>query len=250
MGTDARPDGGHRAQEVATVGQASTVEYVALWADETPVGRLAEVGSAALSVRELLALLLRARGARESAGTVSARLITRFPSTARLAQAGLPELVREGGLSLRQAVALIAARELGRRLYAAPPARRPAIRTPADVVALVGPEMRYLDREHFKVVLLSTRHDVLAVEDVAVGGLNSAVIHPREVFKAAIRWSAAAVILVHNHPSGDPEPSADDLRITARLAESGRVVGIEVLDHVVVGDGRYLSLRERGAMAG
>jgi len=110
--------------------------------------------------------------------------------------------------------------------------------------------MRYLDREHFKAVLLSTRHDVLAVEDVAVGGLNSAVIHPREVFKAAIRWSAAAVILVHNHPSGDAEPSADDLRITARLAEAGRVLGIEVLDHVVVGDGRYVSLRERGALAG
>jgi len=96
------------------------------------------------------------------------------------------------------------------------------------------------------VVLLSTRHDVLAVEEVAVGGLNSAVIHPREVFKAAIRWSAAAVILVHNHPSGDPEPSADDLRITARLAEAGRILGIEVLDHAVVGDGRYVSLRERG----
>ena len=212
-----------------------------LRAEETPVGRLAEVGSAALSVRELLALLLRARGAREGAAAVSARLVTRFPSTAQLAQAGLPELVREDGLSLRQATALIAARELGRRLYAAPPARGPTVRTPGDVAALAGSDMRYLDREHFKVLLLNTRHDVLAVEEVAVGGLNSAIIHPREVFKAAIRWSAAAVILVHNHPSGDPEPSADDLRITARLAEAGRVLGIEVLDHVVVGDGRYVS---------
>jgi DNA repair protein RadC len=122
--------------------------------------------------------------------------------------------------------------------------------TAADVAALVGPEMRYLDREHFRVVLLSTRHDVLAVEQVAVGGLNSAVIHPREAFKAAIRWSAAAVILAHNHPSGDPEPSADDLRLTARLAEAGRILGIEVLDHVVVGDGRFVSLRERGHLDG
>lgn len=186
-----------------------------------------------------------ARAARDGVGELSARLITRFPSTAQLAQAGLPELIREGGLSLRQAAALIAARELGRRLYAAPPARRPSIRTPADVVALVGPEMRYLDREHFCVLLLNTRHQVLAV-----GGLNSAMIHPREVFKTAIRWGAAAVILVHNHPSGDPEPSADDLRITARLAEAGSVVGIEVLDHVVPSDGRYVSLRERGALAG
>ncbi len=248
MGTgDARPDGG---REGATAGRARAVEHTVRWTDETQVGRLADLGSTALSVRELLALLLRARGARESAGTVSARLVTRFPSAAQLAQASLPELVREGGLSLRQASAVVAARELGRRLYTAPSARRPTVRTPADVAALVGPDMRYLDREHFKVVLLSTRHDVLAVEDVAVGGLSSAIIHPREVFKPAIRWSAAAVILVHNHPSGDPEPSADDLRITARLAEAGRVLGIEVLDHVVVGDGRYVSLRERGHLDG
>ncbi len=242
--------GDAQRQEAAAACQTSAVGHVAISARETPVERLAEMGSAALSVRELLALLLRARGAREGAAVASTRLVTRFPSTVQLAQAGLPELVREGGLSLRQATALIAARELGRRLYAAPSARRPTVRTPADVAALVGPDMRYLDREHFKVVLLSTRHDALAVEDVAVGGLSSAIIHPREVFKAAIRWSAAAVILVHNHPSGDPEPSADDLRITARLANAGRVVGIEVLDHVVVGDGRFVSLRERGALVG
>lgn len=157
MGTgDARPDG---EREGAVASGASTVERV-FGADETPVGRLAAVGSVAMSVRELLALLLRTRGARESAAAVSARLITRFPSTVQLAQAGLPELIREGGLSLRQAAAVIAARELGRRLYAAPSARRPTVRTPADVAALVGPDMRYLDREHFKVVLLSTRHDV------------------------------------------------------------------------------------------
>ncbi len=247
---DAGSDGGQRGQEGVAVGQASSVEPTALLVDETPVARLAEVDCTALSVRELLALLLRTRGAREGAAAVSLRLTMRFPSTAQLAQAGLPELVREGGLSLKQAAAVIAARELGRRLYAAPPARRPTVRTPADVAALVGRDMRYLDREHFKVVLLSTRHDVLAVEGIAVGGLNSAVIHPREVFKAAIRHSAAAVILVHNHPSGDPEPSADDIRITAQLAEAGRILGIEVLDHVVVGDGRYVSLRERGHLVG
>lgn len=244
---DARPDG---RREGAAVGGGRAVEHIVRRTDETSIERLADVGSTALSVCELLALLLRARGARESATAVSARLVTRFPSSAQVAQAGLPDLVREGGLSLWQAAVVIAARELGRRLYAAPPARRPTVRTPADVAALVGSDMRYLDREYFRVVLLNTRHDMLAIEEVAVGGLNSAVIHPREVFKAAIRASAAAVILVHNHPSGDPEPSADDLRITARLAEAGRILGIEVLDHVVVGDGRYVSLRERGALAG
>jgi DNA repair protein RadC len=248
MGTgDARPNGEIPEHERAVAAQASAVEPAARRTDESLVGRLAEVDSAALSVGELLAVLLRARGVRDGALAVSTRLITRFPSTAQLAQAGLPELVREGGLSMRQAaVVVVAARELGRRLYAAPPLRRPAIRTPADVVALVGPEMRYLDREHFRVLLLDTRHQVLDVEEVAIGGLNSAVIHPREVFKAAIRWSAAAVILVHSHPSGDPEPSGDDLRITTRLVDAGRILGIEVLDHVVVGDGRFVSLRERG----
>ncbi len=247
MGTgDAWPNGEQPEHGSCVAGRETAVEQVALWPDETPAERLAESGGAALSVGELLAVLLRARGPRNGVGAPSARLIARFPSVAQLAQAGLPDLVREGGLSLRQAAVVIAARELGRRLYAAPPARRPTVRTPADVAALVGSDMRYLDREHFRVVLLNTRHDVLAVEEVAVGGLNSAVIHPREVFKAAIRWSAAAVILVHNHPSGDPEPSGDDLRITARLAEAGRILGIEVLDHVVVGDGRYVSLRERG----
>lgn len=247
MGTgDARPDGGQQEREGPAAGKASTVEQAVRSAEETPVGRLAEVGSAALSVRELLVLLLRARGARDGAAALSARLITRFPSQAELAQVGLPELVHECGLSLRQAAAVVAARELGRRLYGAPAARRPVVRTPADVAALVGSDMRHLDREHFRVVLLTTRHIVLAVEQVAVGGLDSAVIHPREVFKPAIRWSAAAVVLVHNHPSGDPEPSVDDVRITTRLAEAGQILGVEVLDHVVVGDGQYVSLRERG----
>ncbi|MDI6773667.1 MAG: DNA repair protein RadC [bacterium] len=184
----------------------------------------------------------------EGTSALPAQLLLEFRSLAEVAQAGLRELVHQSGLSPSQAVAFLAACELGRRLYASPSARRPAIMTPADVVALLGAEMRYLDREHFRVLPLNTRHHVLAVEEVAVGGLDSAPIHPREVFKAAIRASAAAVILVHNHPSGDPEPSADDLRITARLAEAGRVVGIEVLDHVVVGDGRYVSVRERRAM--
>jgi len=118
------------------------------------------------------------------------------------------------------------------------------------VAALAGPQMRHLDREHFRAILLNTRHQVLGMTSVAVGGLDSAPIHPREVFKEAVRHSAAAVVLVHNHPSGNPEPSGDDVRITIRLRDAGRVVGIEVLDHVIIGDGRFTSLRERGILAG
>ncbi len=250
MGMDVRLDIEQQGRDSTHAARAITVDQAPSRVDEALAGRLAEVGSAALSVQELLTLLFRGHGARKGLATVSTRLAARFPSAAQLAQADLPDLIREGGLSLQQAATIVAARELGRRLDAAPPARRPTVRTPADIAALVGSDMRYLDREHFRVVLLSTRHDVLAVEEVAVGGLNSAMIHPREVFKAAIRHSAAAVILVHNHPSGDPGPSEDDLRITTRLAEAGRILGIDVLDHVVVGDGRFVSLRERGTPHG
>ncbi|MDI6773481.1 MAG: DNA repair protein RadC [bacterium] len=235
-------------QGEAAAGEAGKSAEVIPWTDETPLGRLARLGSAALSTAELLALLLPPVGVREGCPTLPAQVLSRVSSLAGIARASLPELVHEAGLPPSQAAAVLAACELGRRLYAAPSARRPTVRTPADVAALVGPDMRYLDREHFRVVLLNTRHHVLAIEEIAVGGLDSASIHPREVFKAAIRASAAAVILVHNHPSGDPEPSADDMRITARLREAGRILGIEVLDHVVVGDERCVSLRERGAL--
>lgn len=212
---------------------------------ETPLARLGRLGSSVLSVADLLVLLFPSRRTCRGAQAPPSLLLHSL-TLAQLARYGLPELVRECGLPPSQAAAIVAARELGRRLYAAPAMSRQMIRTSADVAVLVGSEMRHLDREHFRAVLLTTRHTVLAVEEIAIGGLDSAAVHPREVFKSAIRWSAAAVILVHNHPSGDPEPSMDDVWITARLVEAGRVLGVEVLDHVVVGDGRCVSLRERG----
>ena len=119
-----------------------------------------------------------------------------------------------------------------------------------SVGILVCASMRTLDREHFRVILLSTRHEVLGIADVSVGGLASAPVHPREVFKEAIRHSAAAVIVVHNHPSGHPEPSGDDVAITAQLRAAGRLMGIEILDHIVIGKhGQHASLRERGLYA-
>jgi DNA repair protein RadC len=217
---------------------------------ERPQERLLRQGADALSSAELLAILLRTGTRTSPAGETASRLLAAFGSLGALSQAHPAELTRHNGIGPAKASALVAAFELGRRVHAAPPARRHGVRTPHDVAALVAGRMRHLDREHFRAVLLNTRHEVLDVTAVAVGGLDSAPIHPREVFKEAIRRSAAAVILVHNHPSGNPEPSADDLRITARLQEAGRVVGIDVLDHIIIGDGRFVSLRERGALAG
>ncbi|MDR7523507.1 MAG: DNA repair protein RadC [Armatimonadota bacterium] len=216
--------------------------------EDRPRERLLHAGPDALSSAELLAVLLQTGTPDASAADLAGRLLAAFGSLEALARAHPAELTRQRGIGPTKAGALLAAFELGRRVHAVPTARRPVIRTPQDVAALVGAQMRHLDREHFRAVLLNVRHEVIDVTGVAVGGLDSAPIHPREVFKEAVRASAAAVILVHNHPSGNPEPSADDLRITARLEDAGRVVGIDVLDHVIIGDGRFVSLRERGAL--
>lgn len=165
-----------------------------------------------------------------------------------LATADLSELARRPGVGPAKAVQVKAALELGRRLAKEGLERGPALRGPRDVFLFVQDEMRLLDREQFRTLMLNTKHQVLAQETVAIGSLSAALVHPRELFKGCIKKSAAAVILVHNHPSGDPEPSPEDVSLTRRLAQAGRLLGIEVLDHVIIGDGRYVSLKERGLL--
>ena len=135
---------------------------------------------------------------------------------------------------------------MGKRLASLEREERDLIRTPGDVVQLLMPELRYLTQEVFKVVLLDIKNQVIAIPLISKGGLSSSIVHPREVFKEAIKRSAAAMILVHNHPSGIPEPSREDINITKKLLEAGEVMGIDVLDHVIIGDGIYVSMRERG----
>jgi DNA repair protein RadC len=216
--------------------------------EERPRDRLLQRGAGALSTVELLAVLLRTGATPGGARHLATQILAAFGSLEALSRAHPRELIAQRGIGPTKAGAVVAAFELGRRLHGAPAARRPVVRAPGDVAALVGPRLRHLDREHFCAVLLNTRHAVIDVATVAIGGLDRAPIHPREVFKEAIRQSAAAVILVHNHPSGASEPSQDDLRITARLADAGRVVGIEVLDHLIIGDGHFTSLRDRGVI--
>lgn len=120
------------------------------------------------------------------------------------------------------------------------------ISSPADAAGLVIEEMRHYLREHFRVLLLDTKNKVLGMEEISIGSLNTSLVHPREVFRPAIRKACASVILIHNHPSGDPTPSSEDIAVTRRLYEAGRLLGIEVLDHVVIGDGRFVSFREKG----
>jgi DNA repair protein RadC len=211
-----------------------------------PRERLLRAGAAALSSAELLALLLRTGSRSRNALDVAADLLGRHGSLDRLAGASPYELRQTSGVGEVKAVHLLAAFELGRRLQALPPRHRPAIHRPQDAAALVMDALRFCDTEHFWVLLLNTRHEVLARAELAHGGLASSPVHPREVFKAAVREGAAAVILVHNHPSGDPTPSHADRAMTARLCRAGKIMGIPILDHLIIGDGRYVSLRERG----
>lgn len=208
-----------------------------------PRERLRSHGAAALSSAELLALVISSGTAGRSAMTTGTGLLARFGSLAHLAGAPVEEVTRVPGIGQATAARILAALELGRRALAPEPQRR-VVRTAAEVAEVCAP-MRRLDREHFRVLLLNTRHEILDVVDVSIGGLASAPVHPREVFKEAIRRSAAALILVHNHPSGHAEPSRDDVLITEQLRAAGRLVGIEVLDHLIIGERTYVSLREQ-----
>lgn len=195
-------------------------------------------GVADLSEIELVALLTGGTKT-ESALDIAGRVLSLGD---KLPRATVRELASITG-SRRKALHLAVALELGRRLAGRPASEKQTITTPQDAARLVMENMRHLDREEFRVILLDTKNHVIQVETVAVGSLNSSGVKPREVFKNAIRNSAAAVILIHNHPSGDPTPSREDVALTKRLAQAGELLGIEVLDHIIVGDGKYVSLK-------
>jgi len=211
-----------------------------------PRERLQRHGAETLSEAELLAILLRTGTSRASALDLAGELLARFEGLRGLLAAGTDELAAVRGMGPAKAAQVKAALELGRRLAASRQGARPTVRTPDDAAAVVMEEFRHQDREHFAVLVLNTKNQVLAVERVAVGTLNSTTVHPREVFKCAVRRSAAALILVHNHPSGDPTPSRQDLDLTRRLAEAGEIMGIAILDHLIIGDNRYTSLKAEG----
>ena len=216
--------------------------------DQRPRERLLSFGSGTLTNAEVLAILLCKGIGKETALELAQRILANNGGLPFLAEATAEQLSSIHGIGPAKTAQIKAAIELGKRLAVATRWERPFIKCPGDVFSLLGEEMRYLDREHFKVILLNTKNHVLEIESVSVGNLNSSLVHPRELFKKAILKSAAGGILVHNHPSGDPQPSDEDRQVTARMVEAGEIIGIEVLDHIVIGDGRYASLRERGLM--
>lgn len=211
-----------------------------------PRERLMQEGAGILSDSELLAILLRTGTRSTTAVDLASYILAKFGGLRALVDASVEELSAVKGVGPAKAVQVKAALELAKRLATASAEKRPLVKSPEDVAGLAMEKLRHLDREHFMALLLNTRHEVLYQETVAIGTLNSSTVHPRELFKSAIKRSAAALILLHNHPSGDPTPSKEDIEVTRRLEKAGRLIGIEVLDHVIIGDNRYTSFKAEG----
>ncbi len=214
---------------------------------ERPRERLQKLGVEALSAQEILAVILGRGVSGESVMVTAQRLLSQFGSLKGIADASVEELSGVKGIGLAKAAQLKAAFELSSRLEGyAQVGDKPVAKTPEDVASLVGARLKGKKKEFFLALLLDTRNQLIRVAEIAIGSLDTSIVHPREVFKEAISASAAAVILVHNHPSGDPQASEDDIKLTKRLADVGELLGIEVLDHIIIGDRRFFSLKREG----
>jgi DNA repair protein RadC len=220
--------------------------------DERPRERLMKLGADSLSAAQLLAIVLATGDAStgQSALDLARHLLHAFGGLRALDAASVTELCQTKGIGPAKATTIKAALELGKRLSGEPPQHKVKVRAPQDLVQYYQPRIQHLRKEVFKVVLLDTKHQLLKDVTVSEGSLSASLVHPREAFLPAIKESAAAVVFVHNHPSGDPTPSPEDKELTHRLAEVGRLVGISVLDHIIIGTGHpgYVSFRDAGIL--
>jgi len=213
---------------------------------ERPRERLAAHGASYLNAAELIAILLRVGVQGENAVQVGHRLLQTFGGINGLHRASFAELSSQHGIGPAKAAQLKAALELGNRLRQEAPDEKPAIHSPNDAANLVQYEMSALEQEELRVLMLDTRNRVVQIETIYRGSLNSSQVRIGELFKAAIRKNSAAIIVAHNHPSGDPTPSPDDIAVTRAIVQAGKLLDIEVLDHLVIGLGKFVSLKERG----
>lgn len=210
---------------------------------ERPRERLMQQGANALSDAELLAVILRTGTRYENVVDLAKRMLREF-DIKTLSQASLNQLKGFSGINTAKACQLLACFEIGKRLYAFNKGMRVFINNSKDAVKLLRPELSFLKKEYFVGLYLDSRNCLLRKEIVSIGGLNTSIVHPREIFKIAIQESANAVIAVHNHPSGNPKPSKDDIEITRKLVKAGHIVGISLVDHIIIGDNSYVSMAE------
>ena len=229
--------------------EGARVQYATMIRDlpegERPRERLRSLGSSHLSNPELIAILLRTGVEGESVLNLSTRVLAGFGGLGAMARVTYSELCATKGIRDAKACQLLAAFELGRRVVSLHPEGRAVVNSPQDVFNLLGAEMGTLDQEHLRVILLNTKNQVLGIQEVYIGDVNSSVIRVAEVLRPAIRENSPAMIAVHNHPSGDPTPSPEDILVTGRLREAGDTMDIDVLDHIIIGGQGFLSLKEK-----
>jgi len=213
---------------------------------ERPRERFLKLGPNHLSNTELLAIMLRTGTRQYGALQLAQEILDQSGGLKALNEATPEELMKLDGVGQSKAVMILAGLEMGRRIMEAQSQKSEMLLSPEDGYQLLSPGMRHLTQEHFVVLFLDTKNYVIGKKTVFIGSLNKAIVHPREVFKEAIKRSSAAIVCAHNHPSGDPTPSAQDIQLTHRLEEVGELVGIKLVDHIIIGEGQFASLREMG----
>ena len=205
-----------------------------------------QVGERAVSTAELLAIILRTGVGGENVLRLAERLLITFENLPGLARASIAELTEVKGIGPAKAIEIKAALEIGRRLLTTAPEEKPRVTSPADAANLLMSEMSFLEKENLRLILMDTRNQVVGTPTIYVGSLNTSVVRVGELFRAAIKENAAAFIVAHNHPSGDPAPSPEDVAVTRQIVQAGTLLNIEVLDHIIIGHNRFVSLKERG----
>lgn len=214
--------------------------------EDRPRERLLRQGAESLSNQELLAILLRTGTKEESVLVLANRVLNVFERLHHLKHATIEEMMAIKGIGEVKAIQLMAAVELGRRLAQKHNDEKFTIRSPQDAATYLMPDMTSLNQEHFVVLFLNIKNQIIHKQTIFIGSLNASIVHPREIFREAVKRSAASIICAHNHPSGVPTPSMEDIEVTKRIVEAGYIIGIELIDHVIIGDHQYISLKEKG----
>ena len=224
----------------------SNVKVIDMPEEERPVEKLLISGPESLNNAELLAIILRTGTKEENIITLSNRIISELDGLEGLLDAGIEEITKIKGIKNKKASQILAVGELVRRISKDVLLKeRNKISSPNDIAKILMKDMVFLKQEVLKLVMLDTKNNIIGLKDVFVGSLNTSIVHPREIFKEALKRSSSSIIVCHNHPSGDPTPSKEDIDITIRLKECGKIIGIDLLDHLIIGKNRYVSLKEK-----
>nr|WP_276208121.1 DNA repair protein RadC [Gracilibacillus thailandensis] len=226
--------------------EMTTIKMKEVPKEDRPRERLLEHGPEHLSNQELLAILLGSGTQKENVHQLAEKVLQHFEGLRMLKDVTIEELTEIKGIGQVKGVNILAAVEFGKRIQQFKEKERYVIRSPEDGANYVMEEMSSLKQEHFVTIFLNTKNQVIHRQTIFIGSLNASIVHPREVFREAIKRSAASIICAHNHPSGDPTPSQEDIHVTKRLSESGKMIGIELLDHLIIGDHKFISLKEKG----